>query len=70
MIKRIFAFAAALFAPVAGSLAQTTATVTPGDTVLVFDWSSVLANIGVAGVGIIGIMVAVTGLRYLLAVLK
>lgn len=52
------------------AFAQTTSTVTPGDTVLVFDWSSVLANIGVAGVGIIGIMVAVTGLRYLLAVLK
>ena len=69
-MRKFIAFLTALIASVSPALAQTTVTVTPGDTVLSFDWSNVLSNIGVAGVGIIGVMVAVTGLRYLLAVLK
>ena len=71
-MRKILSYFATAIATLIGApaLAQTTVTVTPGDTVLSSDWSNVLSNIGIAGVGIIGVMVAVTGLRYLLAVLK
>ena len=57
----------ALVLPVANAA---TVTISPGEDVYAFNWDTVISNIGVAGAGIIGLMVAVVGIRYLLATIK